>query len=331
MKKIIKIENNHDPKKIRVEWAIGNTCNYRCNYCFPGSHEGDIPWPAGENVELLKNNFTHLFDYYLKNNKDVIQLYLLGGETTLWKHLPEFLTHFKNKYQDRIIVHMATNGFRKVHWWEKYAKLFDHIEISVHNEFCDPNHIIEVADYLFSHKHMVVANVLMDPKNFDKCRSIVEKFQSESKYNWPIILKAIHIDGVTSYPSEQKDYLQSAKKRVPDFKEVEEFFRGTINRYWVTFEDGEVFELPSDSWIRLNKLNYFAGWECTVGVNDIKVLFNGDITVNCNQKLYGLDYYFNIFDQDFVQNFSPEIKPVICKQLQCLCNGEVTLAKHKVS
>ncbi len=53
MKKIIKIENNHDPKKIRVEWAIGNTCNYSCNYCFPGSHEGDIPWPAGENVELF--------------------------------------------------------------------------------------------------------------------------------------------------------------------------------------------------------------------------------------------------------------------------------------
>lgn len=331
MKKIIKIENNHDPKKVKIEWEIGNTCNYRCNYCWPDSHSGDVPWPEGEDLELLKKNFTHLFEYYLNNGKNVIQLYLLGGETTLWKHLPEFLAYFKNKYQDKLIVHVATNGFRKLHWWEKYAKLFDHIEISVHYEFCDPDHIIEVADYLFSNKHMIVANVLMDPKNFEKCRSIAEKLHQESKTNWPIILKAIHIDGVTDYPPDQTEYLKSAKKRIPDFKEVEDFFKGTVNRYWVTYEDHEVCEIPADSWVRLNKLNYFAGWECSVGVNLIKILFNGDISANCRQKLFGLDHYFNIFDQHLIEKFAPNLEPVICRQLQCLCDGEVALAKHKVS
>jgi sulfatase maturation enzyme AslB (radical SAM superfamily) len=332
MKKIIKIENNHDPKMLRVEWTIGNVCNYRCHYCFPGSHEGDMPWPEGENVELLKKNFTHLFDHYLANGRETIQFYMLGGETTLWKHLPEFVAHFKNRYQDKIIINMATNGYRKVHWWEKNAKYFDHIEISVHNEFCDPDHIMEVADYLFHTENMVVANVLMDPKAFDKCKDIVDKFLAESKYDWPIIVKALHFDGVMSYPPDQAEYFKPARKRMPSIEKIKKFYKGKLqeNRNWVTFEDGEVLEVPTERWFALNHLNRFTGWSCNLGVEIVKVAGNGSLSGNCWQKLYGLNDYFSIFDPEFVEKYSPEIKPVICRQLICPCTSEIKMNKHKI-
>ena len=72
-KKLIQIENNHDPRVLRIEWAMGNLCNQSCYYCFPGSHEGDIPWPS--DIELLKKNFGKLFDHYKKFGKDIFQLY----------------------------------------------------------------------------------------------------------------------------------------------------------------------------------------------------------------------------------------------------------------
>lgn len=332
MKKLIKIENNLDPKMFRVEWAMGNVCNYKCHYCFPEANAGTIPWPAGEDLELLKKNFSHIFDHYYSQGRETIQFYLLGGETTLWKHLPAFVSYFKNKYQDKMIFNMATNGYRKVHWWEENAKYFDHIEISVHNEFCDPDHIIEVADYLFSTENMVVANVLMDPKAFDKSKAIVDKFLAESKHDWPIIVKAVHDGGVFTYPDDQAEYFHNARKRLPSMDKIEKFYKGKMeeSRIWTTFEDGEVFEVPTERWFGLNGLNRFTGWECNIGVDLIKVNSNGTISGNCTQKLYGLNYMFSIHDEDFVDKFSPEIKPVICRQLICACGGEARLKKHKI-
>jgi pyruvate-formate lyase-activating enzyme len=333
MKKIIEIKNNHDPKMLKVEWTIGNVCNYKCHYCFPGAHEGDIPWPEGEDVDLLIKNFSHLFEHYFKNGYEYIQFYLLGGETTLWKHLPAFVSHFKNTYGDRVIINMATNGYRKLHWWADNAKYFDHIEISVHNEFCDPDHIIEIADYLFSTENMVVANVLMDPLRFDKCIGIVDKFIAESKYDWPVIVKALHFDGVMNYPEDQAAYFKNLRKRMPDPELIRKFYKGKLekNQYWVTFEDGEEFAVPNERWFALNNLNRFTGWSCNLGVEIIKVTSNGSLSGNCWQKLYGINDYFNIFDRDFLLNYSPEIKPVVCRQLICPCTAEIKMNKRKVN
>jgi hypothetical protein len=92
-----------------------------------------------------------------------------------------------------------------------------------------------------------------------------------------------------------------------------------------------VFEVPTERWFGLNGLNHFYGWECNLGVDLIKVNSDGTISGNCTQKLYGLNELLNIHDEDFVDNFSPEIKPVICKQLVCACGGETRLKKHKIN
>jgi len=39
-----------------IELDLGNTCNYKCNYCFPGANEGTVRWPNVDRLEtaLLK-------------------------------------------------------------------------------------------------------------------------------------------------------------------------------------------------------------------------------------------------------------------------------------
>jgi len=51
-----------------------------------------------------------------------------------------------------------------------------------------------------------VANVLMDPNNFEKCISIIEKLKL-SNCPWPIIAKSVHYNGETKYTEEQKNIL----------------------------------------------------------------------------------------------------------------------------
>jgi organic radical activating enzyme len=324
-RKIIKIHDNRDSNLLRVEWIIGNLCNRKCWYCFPGSNSGTIPCPT--DIDLLKENLSALFDNYLKIGKDQFEILISGGEPTLWKELPEILEYLRSRYN--IVIRTLTNGYRKLEWWEQNHKMFDHVEISVHNESADIDHLINVADYLFESETMVVANVLMDPKNFDICKNIVEKLKT-SKHPWPVIAKTVFFEGVTNYTEEQKLYFkEKVKHRIPDKELVRKFWKGKLeeNRYWATYSDGEIFEIPHERWLMLQNLNHFYGWKCNLGVDCLQIMPDGFLTGNCLQPMYGRDEHYSILDSEFKNKFTPTIKPVICKQLICKCTTDINLPK----
>lgn len=325
--KIIKITNNISPNIFRIEWVVGNLCNRKCWYCFPGANEGDLPFPS--DIELLKKNFSKFFDRYVENGVDTFEILLTGGEPTLWKEFPQILDFFKENYN--VLIRTLTNGYRKLDWWKDNAKYFDHVEISVHNEQSDIDHIIAVGDFLFENETMVVANVLMDPKNFEACKNIVEKLKT-SKYPWPIIAKTVFFDGIPNYTLEQKDYFKdTVKHRIPERSLVEKFFKGRPegNRYWVTYENGTEFEVPHDRWIALEELNHFYGWKCNLGVEAVQITSKGIITGGCIQPLYESQEHFNILDPDFAEKFNVSLQPITCKQLTCACTTEIHINKFK--
>jgi len=78
---LIKINNNWDKKSLGIALSIGNICNYKCWYCFPGANEGDKKWPdlgeiSGtcgqilfnelENCNLRDNDFIEKFNPYIQ-------------------------------------------------------------------------------------------------------------------------------------------------------------------------------------------------------------------------------------------------------------------------
>lgn len=322
---ITEVINNYKNNFLRIEYMLGNVCNYKCNYCFPGSNEGDKPWP---NLEITKKNFSCLLDHYITQGKNTFELFLVGGEPTIWKDLPEFTDFLKSKYN--ISIRISTNGSCSPNWWHKNSKFYDNIDISVHHEAASVDHIISVADTIYEQNIDVVANVLMDPKEFDKCVKIIEDLKN-SKYKWPIIAKSVHYNGQTFYNDQQKKYFNDRIKRYPTALRYLKMLRKPENRkkVWVITNENKKQKVPNDSWFALNQLNYFEGWNCNLGVEYIKIHPTGEITGNCWQKIYGINDYYNLYDSNFNNKFKPNLIPVVCEKFICSCSGEIILNKKK--
>lgn len=318
---LTEVINSQPSDLLHIEYDLGNLCNHRCSYCFPGSNEGTVPWP---DVGKVIKHLDHLLNHYINNGKTKFDIYLIGGEPTLWKELPDLCQHLKTNYD--IKIRLSTNGSRKVDWWKNNAHLFDQIEVSVHHEFADVAHISTVLDIIYDAKINTVANVLIDPDHFDKCQSIVNQLKS-SKRRWPIVAKVVHFNGLVRYTEDQKKYLLSPLKRIPNLFWWFSLKHHTSDKVSIVKDNKK--QHVNENWFGLNNLNRFQGWTCNLGVDLIKIHRDGDITGNCRQKIYRIDQYYNIYDENFINEFSPQIIPIVCNKAVCECTHEITIKKIK--
>jgi organic radical activating enzyme len=322
---IKEIRNNQPSDMLRIEYMPGNTCNHKCHYCFPGSNEGDKPWA---DVELVKQNLGHLLKHYELQGKTKSNIFLAGGEPTLWKGIEDLCSYLKSNFD--IVIEISTNGTRKLNWWKQHAKSFDHVGVSVHREFANVDHLIEVCDTLYEQGTFVNADVLMDPAAFDTCLDIVEKLKT-SKHAWPIIAKVVHFNGAHRYTDAQLAYFDDSIKRYPSMEWYKSTIKKPITEVTITQDDDSIITTNSDSWITRNKLNYFKGWQCNIGVDFIKIFPDGTITSNCQHLLYNESVNYNLYQENFLEKFTPNISPVICSKSICVCNEEVICNKRKVN
>jgi molybdenum cofactor biosynthesis enzyme MoaA len=320
---ITSISNTFPKDMLRIEYMIGNICNYKCNYCFPGSNEGDQPWP---DIVLAKAHFYHLLKHYQSQGKTKFQLFVVGGETTVWSEFPEFCSFIKEHFD--VTIEVSTNGSRSTNWWKKNGQFFDHVAISVHHEFVKIPHVVEVGDILYEKGVYVNADVLMDPINFDQCVSNIEQLKT-SQHSWPIIAKIVHYDGHHRYDDSQLAYLEDNIKRYP----TSQWHLSTTKKPDISItvrSNNEDIVTTDDGWLIKHNKQIFTGWQCNLGVEFIKIYGDGTITGNCHQHLYGLDYDYNLYDPNFVEKFKPEIKSVTCQQSLCGCNRETIIRKYRV-
>lgn len=322
---IVQISNNQPTDMLRIEYMPGNLCNYRCNYCFPGSNKGDKQWP---DINIVKQNLGHLLTHYQKYGKTKSNIFIVGGEPTLWKELENLCSYLKSNFD--IIIEMSSNGSRKLHWWEKNAKFFDHVGISVHNDYVNLDHIINVCDCLYEAGVFVNADVLIDPKNYEKCLYNVE-YLKKSKFEWPIIAKVVHFNGEHRYSSDQLEYFNNSIKRYPPADWYYSTSKKEQRQVTILKDSNEKLVVNDDNWLTRNKLNYFRGWECNLGVDLIKIFPDGRITGNCQQVLYKNNFHFNLYNKNFVEVFNPEVVPVTCTKSICVCSEEMVCNKRKIN
>ena len=325
MKQLIEITNNQ-PKELRLQYELGNLCNYACWYCFPGSNEGDKLFP---DIEIVKYNLVKLINHYFESKKiDYIQLNFLGGEPTLWRDLGELVEYVSKNVNGFVTFSMQTNGSRTIRWWEQYGKYFDHVSISIHHERVDIDHVKTVANTLVKQGVSVLTAVLMDHTAWDKCVAMVNSLV-KSKIKFMVMANPIQVNGITNYTKEQETYLEKSVKRRPSIFTVIRH----LNKYSkipvvkAIYDNGEKIRVRSNHYFLLNKLNRFTGWSCSVGINFLNIGHDGRISGACRQKVYGLNYYYNINDIDFIEKFNPTIQYVTCQQAECLCSGESIIHK----
>lgn len=344
--KPIKIVSTQKSNILEIRWNPNNVCNYKCEYCFPGSNTGDFVSP--KNLDLIIKNFNHLIKHYRDQlGKTKIHIKMAGGEPTLWKDLDVFIREIKK--ENDIYFSLISNGSRTVRWWKENGDLIDNVHLTYHIAQADPDHMISVADTLFEFNKKVTVKILMDTKHWDRGLEVLEYMKQNSKHKWFImvaeviepevlelsVIKIVDANDI-QLNQDQKSFLKKSLKRMPGilwmWKNRKLVFDGQMRLYESVayLDNGKKIKAKTQTYIN-NNWNSFEGWSCDIGLDDLYIHWDGEIKGACQQTIYGLDYSFNILDENFIEKFNPELKPSICTKKNCFCAPETHVSKFKLS
>jgi organic radical activating enzyme len=344
--KPIKIVSTQKSNILMIKWNPNNVCNYACEYCWPYNHAGTYQSP--KNLDLVIRNFNYFIEKYKREQgKTKIHLMIAGGEPTLWADLALFIDGIKK--ENDVYLTLNSNGSRTLRWWKEYGHLIDNAHLSYHIAQADPDHMIAVADALFELNKKVTVKVLMDKKHWQKGLDVIEYMKKNSKHSWfimngeviePEVVKLAGIKVIDAsdiqLTTKQKQFLKNPLKRIPSplwfWKNRKLIFQGQIRLHESVayFENGKTIKAKSNTYID-NNWNGFEGWSCDIGLEEVYINWTGEIQGSCQQTLYGLDYSFNILDEEFIEKFQPQFKPAICSKKNCFCSPETHVSKFKLS
>jgi MoaA/NifB/PqqE/SkfB family radical SAM enzyme len=239
-----------------------------------------------------------------------------GGEVTLYKHFTEicqYCTELGAK------VGLISNGSRTLRWWEEHKQYFDHVCLSFHPEFADPEHFINVAKILHNDVRTHV-NIMMSPERFDFCYVVANKVKNLGNISMAL-QPLIHDFGDTLY-----DYDQNQKKV---FEKQHELIVKDI-KYTKTFDyyRGAMAKVNADGHRQVSsahrfiseKTNDWSGWKCFAGVEQLIVDKDGSIHRGWCKEGGAIGHITD-------SNLDLLVDPVICGNNMCHCNFDIMCTK----
>lgn len=258
-------------KYFTVDWTVGSTCNFSCSYCPEELHNGKTTWLDKKNLNLFLEklyNFTDLPLHFI----------LAGGEITVDPDLKDKFDLIKTSRKGNLITALS-NGSRSLRWWKAHQKMFDVLNLTLHTEEGDAEHISSVANMMNEYADVTV-NVPLMPNFWDKG---IENATIVSKNNngYPVVLKPLRINfGHQFYP-----YNPTQLKILSDFSIFNNFNKNwkqpkpkNFNpRFCVEYQNGKTEIIYPASWINEGK-NDFHGWKCFIGLEKIYIGINGKIS-----------------------------------------------------
>lgn len=294
-----------------VNWCLGNTCNYECSYCPVDLHNGTKKWPNLENI----NNFITKVVEQVSPRK--VYFEFTGGEVTLYRHFIDICEHVTNLGAK---VGLISNGSRTLRWWEDNKKYFDHVCLSFHPEFAEPEHFIEVVK-LLNNEVRTHVNVMMSPERFEYCYAVANKVKSLGNISMAL-QPLIHDfgDTVFDYTQQQKNIFDKQHELITKhikFSKSFEYYRGAMK---MIYPDGTSQVSSAHRFISF-KTNDWSGWKCYSGVEQIIVDMDGGIYRGWCKVGNGIG---NIMDS----NLALPKDPVICNKTMCHCNFDIMSTKE---
>lgn len=297
----MKIVTTQDKNVLEITYWPTDVCNFSCDYCFPGSTLGTNRYP--KDLENTLEQFNNLFKKYNELGKTTFNISIAGGgEPTIWPELGEFCKLIKDMSNVRIQI--VSNASRTVRWWNEYKGYIDSAALSLHHKEVDIKHFINVADLLYEAEVEVTAQVLMDPTNWDTCKTLLDDLYT-SKYDWFIQLK--EVIGYGEYSNEQKEFLRNPLKRL----EPSERLINNLDKYnlikSVQIQNDDVTVSKLNTYT-LNGMNKFRGWMCSFPLERIAIDTLGNVKGSC-----GVEF--------------SELKPVRCTKESCDCSPDTHVTK----
>jgi len=321
---IIEVKQKWPKDYMRIDYSLGDICNFQCWYCWPESTAAIYKWP---DLELVKKNLSHLLDYYIQNTeKKRFEISVLGGEVTHWKYFIDFMKYFKERYDIRFTI--ITNGSKSLDWWKEAEPYLDYVYVSHHQRFSKKEHTRDLLDYLYEKNTIAVSGILMDPTCWDDCIETIEYFK-KSKHKWSIrYTQLIHKE--VNYTEDQKKVISKLRARSAN---LFYFFRNNPSPRMspkVVYENKKTKSVK-DNHIILERMNNFNGWDCNLGIDWLAIKIDGTLSGTCTNPLYKDPKSYNLYDLDFTEKFNPVITSSICKQTGCWCGFECAMPKKRIA
>jgi len=307
-----------------VSWQFTSMCNFACTYCPEEFHDNKVKFPKYDDALYFLQEFS-------KNHKK-IYIELLGGETTLWPKLLDFLREIKKI--SNVVVQIDTNGSRSTRWWEEFndsdLEMNVILNFSYHGEFCDPDiyydNLAEIHE-----KYQVVSSFMLDPLHFKKTHKLYNRIKDNLAVDciYKVLRPNFHpnklIDGYTTEMlaeiDKHKGYDRS-DKRFPYKRADDDLVMPTT-----IFVDGK-----EKNWqiMLTEKDNSFKNWKCSAGVKRLFIGLDGNIWPCSALRQWGNDkthedYLGNIHER----TYKAREQYMACPKEYCGCKFDALAHKYK--
>jgi len=298
---------------IRIQWNMGNSCNYSCQYCPPILHDGSKPWL---NTQLYIDTIDKISTHYnaLQQRTDYE---LIGGEVTV---IPGFEDIIRKISEYNATSTVFTNASRTVEWWSKAREYMNSVVLTYHPLTQQKEHFEAVINEIKDHIHVSVniagvggqieelgewAEHIRDMfKDCDRnpyynvnicVKTMYKKLlgrHSKQETYWEYSdseLEVLRRPGIKPRPMPQK----SAEEQQTMPQEKVDPVIDTSSMTEFLYEDGTAKYVQSHQIIN-EGLNAFKGMLCHLGHETLNIDANGDIISSwCNAVHFG-----NISDID---------------------------------
>jgi MoaA/NifB/PqqE/SkfB family radical SAM enzyme len=256
--------------KTRVQWLLGNRCNYQCSYCNEMFRKGNLNFPTDEVVlEICQDIIAHYDDL----GRDVV-FEFIGGEPTLVDKIP-YISERLHNHPASIVL--KTNGSASLDWWRAARKYIGSVIITVHREFCDLNHIYNVIDLLKNDKNHYDLDVQV----------LVAVTNARESWDWGVkTLKSIR----------EKFDLGNLQMLYSDFGMGSKMYMPYTPEQWIEYKElggsqpipnldppgVKNTEVANDENLQPIKLfrptNSFKGYTCYAGIDTLVIDYQGNVS-----------------------------------------------------
>ena len=314
---------------IRVQWNMGNQCNYTCEYCPSILHDGSKPWLP---LDVYLNTVDKLCTHYNNQNKRV-EFELIGGEVTVMPGFEDIIRKISEYNASSVVF---TNGSRTINWWSRAKHYLDGVVITFHPQTQNRQHLIDVINEIKDHVTIDI-NIAGISGQIESLGIWVEELRSlfkdcmHNRYdNVSICVKTMYAK-LLGRNSKQETFWQYTPDEVevlrrpgikPQPVEPGANFPPSDPTAWMTeflYDDGSAKYVQSHQIID-EGLNKFLGMKCRLGFESVNIDANGDIYSSwCGAKHFG-----NISSLD---SWELPISETVCPYEFCTNISDISITK----
>ena len=276
-----------NPENIKFHWNLLYICNYKCSFCYARSESWN---------EISTKQDINLVINFLSKVNHKFEIYLLGGEPSIYLHLDYVLTELRKiPNLDKITV--FSNGKKLIK--PKLLKYIDNIYLSF---------------YPFATTNSDFYNSLLYYKQY--CNAFTT-FLFDNKY------QEQHLDYINFCIKNNIEFygnfiFNKDKVIINNKKEFNDYL-DLIYKYLdknLCYDNLKFNEIDS---YRL-KLNRFKDWYCDNKIFDITVKFENTVEQFCSKKKFNLTQ---------LNTYISENKLYKCELEQCVCPARNNCCKYR--